>query len=129
MGLGHDLLDLMAGDELPRTVCIVVDQTLGDPLGDLEGDLGPGRSIEVDEPLPILDPFQGREPRSQVANFCIGRIHIEKNAVCDVMRCDAQGRARQGGTGQGGTGQGGTGQGGLGKGRQGRLRKGSEVRN
>jgi hypothetical protein len=88
MGLGHDLLDLMAGDELPRTVCIVVDQTLGDPLGDLEGDLGPGRSIEVDEPLPIFDPLQGRESRSQVANFYVERIHIQKNSVCEAMRCD-----------------------------------------
>jgi len=52
----------VAGDELPRTVCIVVDQALGDSLGDLKGDLGPGRSIEVDEPLSIFDPFQGREP-------------------------------------------------------------------
>lgn len=49
MGLVHDLIDFVAGDEFPGAVSAVMDEAIADSVGDALRDLGTGWAVEVDQ--------------------------------------------------------------------------------
>jgi hypothetical protein len=49
MGLVHDLIDFVAGDELPGAVSAVVDKAIADAVGDALRDLGASWAVKIDQ--------------------------------------------------------------------------------
>ena len=59
MGLVHEIIHFVARDELAGAIGIVMDQTFPDSISDRLGDLGPGRSVQIDKRLAVMHTAQG----------------------------------------------------------------------
>ena len=61
MGLVHDLVDFVAGNEFPGSVCAVVDEAIADSVRDALGDLGTCWSVEIDKWQAVMCAGKRRE--------------------------------------------------------------------